>query len=94
MVGEKANGVRRAFTLLEVLVVIGITVLLIGLLLVAVVKALTMAAQVQCTNNQKQLALVVHAYANDHAGLVPCLRNNYTDPGFLKPLNQIRYSLH
>lgn len=61
---------RRAFTLVEILVVIAIIGLLIGLLLPAVQAAREAARRSQCVNNLKQIGIALFNY-HDGQGCLP-----------------------
>jgi len=63
--------VPRAFTLIELLVVISIIAVLVGLLLPALAHARAAAQLSTCAQQQRQLLIAMHAYANDHGGRIP-----------------------
>jgi prepilin-type processing-associated H-X9-DG protein/prepilin-type N-terminal cleavage/methylation domain-containing protein len=62
---------RRAFTLVELLVVIGIIALLIGLLLPALSNARQSAIRVSCLSSLRQMGIEAQAYVNDNQGHYP-----------------------
>src|SRR3954447_1455740 len=62
---------RRGFTLVELLVVIGLIALLIAILLPALNKARKSAQRVQCQSNVRQLYIGVLSYCNSNHDWFP-----------------------
>jgi prepilin-type N-terminal cleavage/methylation domain-containing protein/prepilin-type processing-associated H-X9-DG protein len=65
------SGSRGAFTLVELLVVIGIIAILISILMPALQRARDAAQRTKCASNLHQIYLTALAYANDDQGHVP-----------------------
>ncbi|HEX2477198.1 MAG TPA: DUF1559 domain-containing protein [Lacipirellulaceae bacterium] len=68
----------RAFTLVELLVVIAIIGILVALLLPAIQAAREAARRISCQNNIKNLTLAVLNYENQKKGLPPAVQLNPT----------------
>ena len=69
--GPKRASAPRGFTLVELLVVIGIIAVLISLLLPALNRAREMANQVKCLSNLKQVGLATIMYCNENKMWLP-----------------------
>src|SRR4029453_3622312 len=71
---------RQGFTLVELLVVVGITPILISILLPALGKAKDKARQVSCASNERQLYMLCMMFAQDHKGHLPRPSWNNSSP--------------
>jgi prepilin-type processing-associated H-X9-DG protein len=63
-----AHSARPGWTLLEVLVVVGIVAVLVALLLPAVASARRHSKLIQCQSNLRDLGQALHAYAGENGG--------------------------
>jgi prepilin-type N-terminal cleavage/methylation domain-containing protein len=86
MGGILTRGNRRhgAFTLPELLVVIGIIALLMGLLVPVLASARSSARKIACMANLHQVGVALHSYATDNHGNIPF---GPKAPPFLHPAN-------
>ncbi len=68
------------FTLVELLVVIGVIALLIGVAFPVLKPALSKSKRVVCLSNLRQLGVGFQAYRDDHGGAVPICQTLPVDP--------------
>src|SRR5438045_1114240 len=69
-----ANRQTRGFTLMELLVTIGIITILASLLMPAIARAKGKANRITCVNNIRQVDLAATMYLGDHDGEYPARR--------------------
>lgn len=73
---------RRAFTMIELLVVLGMLAIVVALLLPAVQGAREAARNLRCKNHLKQMALAVHNYHDVHGRLAAAMYRPLKEHGW------------
>ncbi len=78
---ERGTMTKKAFTLVELLVVISVMALLMGILMPMLATARRYSKEIFCLNNLRQMLLAVNVYTNDNDGYYPpaYYRKNGTD---------------
>jgi prepilin-type N-terminal cleavage/methylation domain-containing protein/prepilin-type processing-associated H-X9-DG protein len=71
---SSARGAVRAFTLVELLVVIAVIAILIGVLLPALSGALEQSRSLKCKSHCRQHIAAIQCYCNDHDLNIPAMR--------------------
>lgn len=67
---------HRAFTLMELMVVIAIVAVLIGIALPTYERGIAMSDKTGCTSNLRQIGFAITTYAADHGGSLPVMGSN------------------
>jgi len=62
---------RTAFTLLEILVVMGVIGVLLGILVPSLTRARSVAKRAACSSNLRHVGIAVHCYAQQFNGSIP-----------------------
>ena len=74
---KRTSVIGRGFSLIELLVVIGIIAILASLLLPALLHAKARAQSVACKNRERQIGVALESYLNDHQQKYPRYFNPY-----------------
>ena len=74
---------RRYFTLIELLMVVGVIAILAGLLMPALSKARSRGNKIACRSNLRQIGLAIQSYTDDYKNVFPrvaVMKSIETDP--------------
>lgn len=82
---SRSPAAARAFTLVELLVVIGVIALLASLLLPALVRGKESARAAKCMSNLRQIGIALRVHVHDHEDLMPMMTNAPAPPGAIPP---------
>lgn len=69
---------NQGFTVVELLIGVGIVAIMIGIIIPALYTIKNKAQQIVCANNMRQLFFAFEQYANDNNGLLPRTNNSNT----------------
>jgi prepilin-type N-terminal cleavage/methylation domain-containing protein len=81
---KSSRRISHAFTLVELLVVIGIIALLIAILLPSLQKARVQAKRLQCMNNERQLLSALLMYTQDNNGTFPSDSDQFGNKNYIE----------